>query len=111
LVVVVGVSTYLDSIYNCVVSAVDSTCRCGNTSISKIKTKKNGKKIFDYTRKMTVGETIKKLIKAENYAEVRVGISDDFIRFVRDMLPNDYEYIEEKEQAYQDLIKLLKDDR
>ena len=30
-----------------------------------------------------------------------------FINFVREMLPSDYDYIAEKEQAYQDLLKLL----
>ena len=58
---------------------------------------------------MKTGEIIKQLINAENYAQVRMGISDDFINFVREMLPSDYDYFAEKEQAYQDLIKLLKD--
>jgi hypothetical protein len=56
---------------------------------------------------MTINENIKKLIKAENYIEVRITISDDFINFVKQMLPNDYEYIEEKEEAYQLLLKSL----
>jgi hypothetical protein len=56
---------------------------------------------------MTVNENIKRLIKAENYIEVRITISDDFINFVRQMLPSDYEYIEEKEEAYQLLLKSL----
>jgi hypothetical protein len=58
---------------------------------------------------MTTGEIIKQLINAENYTKVRIGISDEFINFVREMLPSDYDYFSEKEQAYQDLIKLLKD--
>jgi hypothetical protein len=58
---------------------------------------------------MTTGEIIKQLINAENYTQVRMGISDEFINFVKEMLPSDYEYFVEKEQAYQDLIKLLKD--
>jgi len=58
---------------------------------------------------MTTREIIKQLINAENYTQVRVGVSDDFINFVREMLPSDYDYFAEKEQAYQDLIKLLKD--
>ena len=56
---------------------------------------------------MTTGEIIKMLINAENYAKVRCTISDDFVNFVREMLPSDYDYIAEKEQAYQDLLKLL----
>lgn len=58
---------------------------------------------------MTTGEIIKQLINAENYTQVRIGISDEFINFVKVMLPSDYDYFAEKEQAYQDLIKLLKD--
>lgn len=58
---------------------------------------------------MTTGEIIKQLINAENYTQVRLGVSDEFIDFVREMLPSDYDYFAEKEQAYQDLIKLLKD--
>lgn len=57
---------------------------------------------------MTVNENIKRLIKAENYTEVRITISDDFINFVKQMLPSDYEYIEEKEEAYQLLLKSIK---
>ncbi len=56
---------------------------------------------------MTTGEIIKSLINAESYAKVRCTISDEFINFVREMLPSDYDYIAEKEQAYQDLLKLL----
>jgi hypothetical protein len=59
---------------------------------------------------MTTGEIIKQLINAENYTQVRIGISDEFINFVKEILPSDYDYFAEKEQAYQDLIKLLKDD-
>ena len=58
---------------------------------------------------MTVQETLKKLITAEYYAEVRVTISDDFISFVKEMLPNDYDYISEKEEGYQQLLQFLKD--
>jgi hypothetical protein len=58
---------------------------------------------------MTTGEIIKQLINAENYTKVRMGISDEFINFVKEMLPSDYDYFAEKEQAYQDMIKLLKD--
>jgi hypothetical protein len=58
---------------------------------------------------MTTGEIIKQLINSEDYTQVRIGISDEFINFVREMLPSDYDYFAEKEQAYQDLIKLLKD--
>ena len=58
---------------------------------------------------MTVQETLKKLITAEYYAEVRMTISDNFISFVKDMLPMDYEYIEVKEEEYQQFLKILKE--
>ncbi len=58
---------------------------------------------------MTVQEILKKLITAENYLEVRMTISDDFISFVKDTLPTDYDYISEKEENYQQLLELLKD--
>jgi hypothetical protein len=58
---------------------------------------------------MTTKEIIVQLITAENYKKVRMGISDEFINFVKEMLPSDYDYFAEKEQSYQDLIKLLKD--
>lgn len=57
---------------------------------------------------MTTGETIKELINAENYAQHRITISDEFINFVKVMLPRDYEYISEKEDTYQDLLNFLK---
>ena len=56
---------------------------------------------------MTVGETMSKLIKADNYAEERVQVSDAFIEMAKAML-GDYEYIREKEEAYQQLIANLK---
>ena len=58
---------------------------------------------------MTIQETLKTLITAENYVEVRMTISDDFISFVKDMLPSDYDYISEKEEGYQQLLQFLKD--
>lgn len=57
---------------------------------------------------MTTGEIITKLIKAENYLEERIKISDEFINFVKDMMPIDYEYFKEKEEAYQSLIEMMK---
>jgi hypothetical protein len=58
---------------------------------------------------MTTGEIIKKLITTQNYLEVRMGISDEFIEFVKAMLPDNYEYFREKEEAYQEALKHLKD--
>jgi len=58
---------------------------------------------------MTVGEALKKLVMAENYVQVRMTISDEFINFIKDMLPSDYEYIEEKENNYQEMLTLLKE--
>jgi len=54
---------------------------------------------------MTVGEILKKLVNAPNYNEVRKNVNDNFIELVKDMLPSDYEYIEEKEKAYQESLK------
>ena len=56
---------------------------------------------------MTVGESIKHLVNAENYAEVRMGYSDEFIDFIHNMIPSSYDLIEEKEKTYQILVKLL----
>ena len=56
---------------------------------------------------MTTGEIIKNLITSDNYAIARSTISDEFIQFVREMLPSDYMYIAEKEEAYQKLIELI----
>ena len=58
---------------------------------------------------MTVGEALKKLVMAENYVQVRMTISDEFINFIKDVLPSDYEYIEEKENNYQEMLTLLKE--
>ena len=57
---------------------------------------------------MTTGEIITKLIKTENYVEERMKISDEFIDFIKDMMPRDYEYFKEKEEAYQSLIEMIK---
>lgn len=56
---------------------------------------------------MTVGEVLKRLVTAENYVQVRVTVSDQFIEMVKDMLPDDYEYIEEKERHYQEFVELI----
>jgi hypothetical protein len=58
---------------------------------------------------MTVGEALKKLVTAENYTQVRMTISDEFINFIKNMLPSDYEYIEEKENDYQEMLIILKE--
>ena len=51
---------------------------------------------------MTVGERMKMLITAEDYYSVRAVTSDEF----KAML-GDYEYIREKEDQYQDMMKML----
>ena len=56
---------------------------------------------------MNTGEIIKKLVTAENYIEERIKVSDQFIDMIKTCLPSDYDYIKEKEDAYQELIKLL----
>lgn len=50
----------------------------------------------------------RQLITAENYAEVRAGVSDEFIEFVRENMPSQYEYFREKEETFQELIELLR---
>ena len=56
---------------------------------------------------MTVGEHITKLVKAENYLEERLKVSDEFIDMVRTCMPSHYDYIKDKEEAYQEIVKLL----
>lgn len=56
---------------------------------------------------MTVGEIMKSLIMADDYNEVRVNVSDDFINMAKTML-GDFKYIEEKEEKYQELIKIVR---
>ena len=55
---------------------------------------------------MTVGERMKMLITAKDYYLVRVETSDEFIAMAKTML-GDYEYIREKEENYQDMVKML----
>lgn len=55
---------------------------------------------------MTVGETLKKLVTAEDYNIVRATVSDEFIEMAKCML-GDFDYIKEKEEKYQELIKFL----
>ena len=56
---------------------------------------------------MTVKEQLKTLKLAENYYTERVIVSDDFINMVKVMLPSDYEDIEEKENDYIEICKML----
>lgn len=58
-------------------------------------------------KNMTVGEKMKALIMAEDYGLVRQHISDEFIEMARAML-GDYQYIEEKENKYQENLKSIK---
>ncbi len=56
---------------------------------------------------MTVGEHITKLVKAENYLEERLRVTDEFIDMVRTCLPSHYNHIKDKEEAYQEIVRLL----
>lgn len=56
---------------------------------------------------MNVGEILDKLIKSENYLSERTKVTDQFIDMVRTCMPSHYEYIREKEEAYQGILKLL----
>jgi len=53
---------------------------------------------------MTVGEIMKSLITAEDYNIVRITVSDQFIDMAKATL-GDFEYIKEKEEKYQELMK------
>jgi hypothetical protein len=55
---------------------------------------------------MTVGDIMKSLVMAEDYNEARMKVSDEFINMAKVML-GDYEYIREKEEKYQELLKML----
>jgi hypothetical protein len=55
---------------------------------------------------MTVGERMKMLITAEDYYAVRSETSDEFIAMAKTML-GDYQYIREKEENYQEMVKML----
>ena len=56
---------------------------------------------------MTIGDIMKSLVMAEDYDEARMKVSDEFINMAKVML-GDYEYIREKEEKYQELLKMLK---
>jgi len=55
-------------------------------------------------KEMTIGGIIKVLITCKNYNTIRCVVPDEFINFVKEILPSSYEYLAEKEQAYQELI-------
>jgi len=55
-------------------------------------------------KNMTVGEKMKALITAEDYSLIRPHISTEFIEMAKAML-DDYQYIEEKENKYQENLK------
>jgi hypothetical protein len=74
----------------------------GNTCWYIVKNKTN-----DKIKSMTVGEIMKSLIMADEYNEVRVNVSDEFINMAKTML-GDFKYIEEKEEKYQELIKIVR---
>ena len=57
---------------------------------------------------MKTGDIIRNLITCDNYAEVRMGVTDEFIDFVKTFMPRDYDYFREKEEIYQDVSSLLK---
>lgn len=62
---------------------------------------------------MTIGDIIKILIKSEDeyaYRQCRKIVSDDTIKFIKEMLPSDYEYFAEKEENYQEHLKNLNDE-
>lgn len=58
---------------------------------------------------MTIQETLNLLVKCSNedYLGYRMQIDDKFMEFIKDILPSDFEYIQEKEEAYQKSKGLL----
>ena len=57
---------------------------------------------------MTVGERIDLLVKAkDNYAEIRLKTSDQFIEMIKFMFSEKYKLIEDKEKEYQKLVFIL----
>ena len=51
---------------------------------------------------MTVGEHLKELKAAPNYAAVRINLSDQFIEMVEMMMPRDWDEIKEKELEFRE---------
>ena len=56
---------------------------------------------------MTVGEITKRLILADDYIIERSKVSDQMIDMVRSCMPGSYELIEDREYAYQELLKIF----
>ena len=56
---------------------------------------------------MTVGEHIKELVTAESYLNKRLTVSDEFIDFVRENMPSQYNLFKEKEEAFKKLEKFF----
>jgi hypothetical protein len=58
---------------------------------------------------MTVGERVDLLVNAtDNYAEVRLKTSDEFIEMMKFMFSEKYELIEHKEKEYYKMLEIIK---
>jgi len=58
---------------------------------------------------MTVGERIDLLVNAtDDYAEIRLKTSDQFIEMMKFMFSEKYKLIEQKEKEYEKLVLILK---
>ncbi len=59
--------------------------------------------------KETVGERIDLLLKAtDNYAEIRLKTSDQFMEMMKFMFSKEYKLIEDKEREFQRMILIIK---
>lgn len=57
---------------------------------------------------MTVGERVDLLVQAtDNYAEIRLKTSDQFIGMMKFMFSEKYKLIEHKEKEYEKLVLIL----
>lgn len=56
-----------------------------------------------------VGEILKDLITTEDYIDARSKVSDEFIAMVKDCMISSYDLISEKEEAYQEIISMIKE--
>jgi len=58
---------------------------------------------------MTVGERVELLVKAtDNYAEIRLKTSDEFIEMMKFMFSEKYKLIEQKEKEFERMVEIIK---
>ena len=58
----------------------------------------------------TIGEIVDKLVKADNnYAEIRLTVSEQFMEMMKFTFPEKHKLIEEKEIEFQRMVKIIND--